>query len=162
MIVGFSRSIAWAGVSEYQLKSIFLINFTHYIEWPEHLENQPKNICTFGEDPFDNNLDIINDQAPVNLRSIIKRNISFSDIKKCHIVFISQSKELSTKEVMDRINGLPILTVGETNKFIKNGGMIQFDNHKGSINIIVNYKKANDSNLLINANLLNIAFKVYR
>ncbi|MCH2037608.1 MAG: YfiR family protein [Rickettsiales bacterium] len=162
MIACFSRPMAWAGVSEYQLKSIFLINFTDYIEWPEHLEHQTKRICTFGEDPFDNNLDIINDQAPEHLRSKIKRNISFSDIKKCHIVFISQSQELSAKEVIDRIKGLPILTVGQTKKFIKNGGMIQFDSSKDNINIIINYKQAIDSNLVINANLLNIASKVYR
>ncbi len=65
--------------TEYQVKAVFLFNFSHFVEWPAATftaPNQPFAICVLGDDPFGTRLDEAVrgeqiDQHPLSVRGFI-------------------------------------------------------------------------------------------
>lgn len=147
--------------TEYQLKSAFLFNFAKFVEWPTNAfarTDSPFVIGILGKDPFGKNLEntVLNKMIgdhPI----VIKSGISDADAANCHIVFVSSSEKNRFAEILTKLASTSVLTIAETDGFIKHGGMVQFFMEAQKIRFYINDEAAKKVNLKISSKLLSLA-----
>ena len=148
---------AQISMSEYQVKALFLLNFAKYVDWPAGASG-PITIGIMGQDNFNDSLTQAVDGKNINGRSIVIKHLSENDdISGCTILFISSSENSQLSAILGKTGSLPILTVGEEESFLQNGGIINFTLKNGKIHLAVNLKAAQKANLQISSKLLSVA-----
>jgi hypothetical protein len=152
---------AEASLTEYQVKALFLLNFTKYVTWPAGAfaeTNSPIALGVYGEDKFGEDLEKAIAGKNVGGRSIVIQPIKGADdAAKCHIVFISSSEKKRASEIIAQLQTTPVLTVGETEQFIDQGGVINFTKKEGKVRLEINLQAAQQANLQISSKLLSVA-----
>jgi hypothetical protein len=153
----FSTSAA-DGLLEYQVKAVFLLNFTKFIEWPAaafELPNSPVTICILGDDPFGATLTQIVTGESVNGRAVEVQRIKKTPApKSCQVVFWSRPERAS--KVLAEL-GPGILTVGEGEHFIHDGGMIGFVVDNRRVRFDIHETVAENAGLKLSSKLLSVA-----
>ena len=146
---------------EYQVKALFLLNFIKYVDWPQGSfadAGTPVIIGVYGEDRFGDALKKAVQGKIISGRRIIVQSLGKSDATaKCNILFISDSEKTHLGEILNKIKGLPVLTVGESGLFLEQGGIINFVNKEGKIRLEINLDSARQANLQISSKLLSVA-----
>src|SRR5438445_10736514 len=109
------------GFTEYQVKALFLLNFTKYVDWPAEAfagADAPITIGVLGENHFGDDLKKAVEGKTVNGRAIAVQAVDKeSDLGKCHVLFISASEKKRLGEILGKMKTLPVLTVGESEQF---------------------------------------------
>jgi hypothetical protein len=147
---------------EYQVKAAFLLNFTKFIEWPASAfdtSDSPIVICILGGDPFGNTLDQIVAGEVVDGRKItIQRIKRLPPLKACQVLFVGRLE----KEVLKSLPevGPGVLTIGEGEKFVHDGGMIAFVVENRRVRFGINETAATSAGLKLSSKLLNVAKSV--
>jgi YfiR/HmsC-like len=148
-------------LTEYQVKALFLLNFTKYVEWPDAAFEQadaPITIGVVGENHFGEDLKKAVEGKSVNGRKIIIVSLETeSDWSKCRILFISGSEKKRLAEILGKIGTLPVLTVGETEQFTQQGGMVNFTRKDGKVRLEINLTAAEKAKVGISSKLLSVA-----
>jgi hypothetical protein len=162
LFMGANRLVASeAPCSEYQVKALFLFNFAKYIDWPADAfsdTNTPIVIGVLGENKIGEKLNEFVKGKDVNGHEIVVRRIEKdSDFSQCHILFISGSEKKILPDILLKAKGKPVLTVGETDQFIPQGGIINFIKKEGKIRLEINIDSAGRSRLQISSKLLSVA-----
>jgi hypothetical protein len=143
---------------EYQVKSAFLLNFTKFIEWPAGSfgnADAPLSICILGDDPFGATLDRIAGGEIVNGRGIaIERLKKLPVPNSCRVLFISR-QEKEPRSPLDLSTG--VLTVGEGEGFMHDGGMIAFVIENRRVRFEINQTVAENAGFKISSKLLSVA-----
>jgi hypothetical protein len=144
---------------EYQLKSAFVYSLAKFVEWPQTAERAtPLLLGILGEDPFGPTLERITEGRTVNGRPIrIKRASKPLALTDCHILFVAAGEENRLMPYLNVIGALPILTVGETQQFTKDGGIVSLLLEQERIVLQVNVDAANRAKLKINSRVLELA-----
>ena len=146
-----------AAPAEYDVKAAFLLNFTHFVEWPKTSPERaaaPFTICIFGEDPFGESLKRIVASEAIGGRPIlVKRIRKLPD--GCELLFIPASQPSQAALLAQA--GPDVLTVGEAPAFLRDGGMIRFviDDHR--VRFDINREAVDRSSLKMSARLLGVA-----
>ena len=78
----------------------------------------------------------------------------------CNIVFLSLFEERHLSATLRSLHDLPVLTIGETEDFLSDGGMIRFHLEGEKIRFDVNLDGADSSHLKISSRLLLLATSV--
>jgi YfiR/HmsC-like len=147
--------------SEYQLKAIFLQNFARFVDWPPNTFSNPHDpfvICVLGQDPFHDELERAVQGRTVNNRSFaVQRESRVQEVKGCQIVFVSASERNHFERVLRRLTTGGILTVGDADRFIESGGIINFVLQDGRIRCQINTSAAEQAHLKISSKLLGVA-----
>jgi hypothetical protein len=144
---------------EYQVKAAFLLNFTKFTEWPSSAfsyANSPFNICVMGVDPFGNVLDqIVRGEAIAGHRMAIQRIKRGSRTQTCHVLFIGRNEKEAGPVLADV--GPGVLTVGEGDRFLQDGGMISFVIENRRTRFDINPTAAENAGLKLSSRLLSVA-----
>lgn len=146
---------------EYNIKAVFLYNFTQFIEWPSSAFNNaaaPFIIGIYGDDPFESYIDETVAGEKVNGRAIIVRR--YDDIKEvrgCHILYVSVKEALRVKEILSALPNKNMLTVSDIPNFARSGGMVHFLNQSNKIRLQINSSAAKAADLNISSKLLRVA-----
>lgn len=147
--------------SEYQVKAMFLFNFAKYVEWPSDVftdTNAPITIGVLGENRFGDELQKVVAGKNVSGRTIVLRQVeNANDASKCHILFISASEKNRLGEILGKIKGLPVLTVGETEQFTGQGGIINFMRKEDKVRLEIDLNAARQAKLQLSSKLLSVA-----
>jgi hypothetical protein len=150
--------------TEYQVKALFLMNFTKYVDWPATAfagMDAPFIIGVYGENNFGEDLPKAVAGRMVNGRSIVIREIDRpNDLVQCQVLFISRSAEKKQGEILSQLKGSPVLTVGESEAFTAQGGAINFVMKDGKVRLEINLPAAQQANLQLSSKLLNVADRV--
>ena len=151
--------------SEYELKAAFLFNFAKFVEWPPDAyadTNAPIVIGILGENVFGNNLQKIINDRKVNNRSFQFRNFdSPTDATNCQILFISASKKNDFAKIISTLHNASVLTVSETDGFLKAGGMINFLLEGNNVRFQISDEAAKKARLKISSKLLSLALPAH-
>jgi len=147
---------------EYGVKAAYLLNFTKFIDWTPAAfpdARSPIEICVLGRDRFGRALDEVLQGERVNGRRLVARRIEEPPAAKtCQVLFIDPE----AKDLPRILTALPhnVLTVGEGDRFIQNGGMIALvvDNHR--VRFDINQMAAENADLKLSAKLLSVARSV--
>ena len=149
--------------SEYALKSVFLYNFCRFIEWPNTAfssPNEPLTIGIVGEDPFGALLNEAIAGETYHGRPIrIEHYRTPRDIKACQILFVSRSETAHTAAILDAVAGKNVVTVGENQAFIDNGGMIALTADQNRVRLRINAATLRSANVDVSSKLLRVAEK---
>ena len=147
---------------EYALKAAFLFNFTKFVDWPPTAfadEKSPLNLCVLGnDDPFETSLDELVANETVNGRPIAVRRLTRgADPGACHVLFIPRTERERQLEVLAGLRGAAVLTVGESERFLADGGLINFFLDLKRIRFEVNLPAVERTPLKISSKLLRLA-----
>ena len=154
-------AIARAQAPEYDLKAAFLFNFVKFVEWPADAfagERAPMTICVYGEDPFGPALDAVVQDERVGERSLlIQRPAGLDGLGGCHVLFVSRSERERMGEVLAKVQGAPVLTVGDADGFLRAGGVINFVLEGGKVRFLIDQAAAERSGLRVSSKLMRLA-----
>jgi hypothetical protein len=143
---------------EYQVKAVFLFNFTQFVEWPAEAfphAGAPLVIGVLGEDPFGGYLDDTVRGETANGRSlIVQRYRGIQEIGDCQVLFISRSEADRLEQIFASLNGRRVLTVGDVEGFTRRGGMIHLAMATGKVRVRINLEAAKAAQLTISSKLL--------
>jgi len=146
---------------EYEVKAAFLLNFAKFVEWPAKAfadSKSPFVIGIVGVDPFGDALPQSIKRQTVQHRPIVIRRFKVAeDFSGCHILFLSRSLAAQTDHVLERLKGLPVLTVSEREDFVQRGGAIGFVLVDKSVRFDINVPAAAAADLKVSSKLLAIA-----
>jgi hypothetical protein len=150
------------GTREYQLKAVFIFNFTQFVEWPSASfsnAQSPLVIGILGKDPFGNYLEEALSNEKVNGHSLVAhRYNSIEEIEKeCNLLYINLPESAKTEKALSSLKGHSILTVSDDPNFLKQGGMIRFYTKENKIQLQINPEAAKSANLTISSKLLRLA-----
>ena len=161
-IAGTSVSIAAdPPASEYQVKAAFLINFPKYVDWPAGVfagTNSPIVLAVLGETKVAEEVQKVIAGRTVNDREIVlKRLASGEESGVCHILFISAAEQQHTPNLLAKLKDTSILTVGESDDFLDQGGIINMARRNQKIALEVNLTAADKARIKISSKLLSLA-----
>jgi hypothetical protein len=162
LLLGQMNLLAQTPVTkEYQIKAVFLYDFSQFVEWPTNAfpESQtPLVIGVLGDDPFGTYLDETVQGEKVNGHPlVVQRYRSVEDAKNCQILFVSQSESERLGAILAALKDKNILTVADIKDFNKNGGVIRFVTEQNKIHIRINLAAAKNASLIISSKLLRAA-----
>jgi len=150
-----------AAPSEAQVKAAFLLNFPKYVEWPATAfaeTNSPMVVAIFSAD------DVADEFSAMSARRIIDghairltRVTTVEQCRGCHILFIGSGQSRKAPDLLPKLRGLNILTVGESDGFLEQGGMINLARRDRRIMLEVNMDSIQQTGLKISSKLLALA-----
>jgi hypothetical protein len=149
---------------EYQVKAAFLFHFAQFVDWPPEAFKDaasPLTYCTVGEDPFHGALDVSMSGKTIDGRPV--RVLHFKQAQEaqtCQILFLGAPEKKSLSATLVNLGASPVLTVGESQDFIGQGGMIGFLWEDNKVHFEINLEAAERAKLKISARLLTLAKKV--
>ena len=150
---------AWAQTLEYQVRAAFLLNFTRFVQWPAPSEAAngaaPFDICILGEDPFGAALNQIVAGENVGGRPIRIRRVRADAIGACSILYVAKDE----KNVPGIVAGAGpgVLTVGEGDAFLDQGGIIAFVVENRRVRFNIDPAAARKAGLQLSSRLLSVA-----
>ena len=109
-----------------------------------------------GDNPFSGNLSSAVADKQAKNRSFKIEQLAISDLdaaKSCHVVFLNVAGAEDASGVIDALAGLPILTVGEVDKFAQYGGMVGFIGEGRKVALAVNQKRLETAGLKASSRL---------
>lgn len=146
---------------EYELKAAFLYNFVKFVDWPPEAfagEKSPLTICVYGKDPFGKSLDGAVQGERLGERSLlVQRPEALEELRGCHVLFVGRSERQRLPEVLGQVEGTPVLTVGDTDGFLRAGGIINFVLEDNKVRFLINVDAAERSRLRLSSKLLRLA-----
>lgn len=146
---------------EYQLKAVFLYNFTQFIDWPASAfenDQSPLVIGVMGENPFGSYLvQTVSGEKIKGHPIVVQYFKNESEIRACHILFINLPETNKPEQVLEAVQGKNILTVSDHADFIKQGGMIKFVTNNNKIKLQINIEACRKTRMVISSKLLRLA-----
>jgi hypothetical protein len=147
---------------EYKVKAAFLFHFAQLVDWPAGtLGDSSVNLCIFDDEP--RRLEL---QSTLEGKALGTRVLHILLLKQspasqgCNILFLSHDEIRRQAAALRSVRGEPVLTVGESDAFLSDGGMIQLRLDADKIRFDINAGAANDSRLKISSRLLLLATSV--
>jgi uncharacterized protein DUF4154 len=144
--------------TEYQVKAVFLFNFSQFVDWPPAAfsdNRAPLVIGVLGHDPFGSTLDEIVRGETVNGRPLaVRRYQSVQQVDACHILFIDRSQEAQLEAIVATLKERSVLTVGDFEGFARRGGMVRLVTVGNRIRMRINLSAAHQAYLDISSKLL--------
>lgn len=147
---------------EYQVKAAFLLNFAKFVEWPANrfaTPDSPFVICVLGKDPFGQALDNVVQGETVNSHKLVVERIGKPPAPgMCGVVFVGSGE----KDLPELLGGLGpgVLTVGEGDRFLGNGGMIAMVVENRRVRFDINQAATAKAGLNLSSRLLTVAREV--
>lgn len=154
-----SEEKAMAKVKAY---SIFLYQFSRYVEWPEARNEDAFVIGVYGTSDVTPALKTLAATKKINGHSIVVEQIDHSsDIAKCHVLFVPKSKGLDINALSQKARNNHVLLVTEEMKdAMKEGAVINFVEVNSRMNFELSMTEANNYDLQVSAALKQLATTV--
>ena len=139
---------------EYVIKAAFLYNFLKYVEWPTPSTEEPLVLCVAGQNPFGTQLEQLLEGERINGRPV-RSKVILGPERGCDAVFMPATS--NRRVYLSAARGAPVLTIGETQDFLAEGGMINFLMDGARVRFEIDADAAARENLRISSRLLRLA-----
>lgn len=150
-----------AAPTEYQVKAVFLYNFSRFVEWPDGAFADAKSpfvVGVFGFDPFGADLDeAVRGESVRGHPLVVRRVRNAAEAAQCQILFIHHSEGERLDEVLGVLEKRSTLTVSDIDGAAQRGVMIRLVTQDGRIRMRINVDSARAAQLTISSNLLRSA-----
>ncbi len=147
------------GINEYQVKAAFLVNFAKFVIWPAtpNSAEAPFQICVLGQNPFGSALeDMVQGRDFEGKAFLINRIADARQAAGCHVLFISAAEWKRSRPLLSDLKGFHILTVGETDDFLPQGGIVRFKLKSAQVRFEIDADAAVREKLKISSKLLSL------
>ncbi len=142
-------------LDEYSVRAAFLLNLTKFVQWPS---GDPLVFCITGDDVF-----AISVKRVVDRRATDGRDISVlalgpkDDFTRCRLLFVGHFAARHTTAILKQIEGLPVLTVSDSDSFLNEGGNVRVFVENNRIRFQISGSSAEKQSLKISSQLLSLA-----
>ncbi len=148
--------------TEDQVKAAYLLNFAKLAEWPRQaLPDGPSPLVigvNGGDEEFLNVLKaVVAGRVSGTHPLMVKPVSSDQDMKSCHIVFFRASEKKYARADLADLAVAGILSVGEDQSFLRQGGMINMVRDHGSVRFEVNPEILDLSKIRFSSKILALA-----
>ena len=141
---------------ERAVKAAFVFNLTKYVEWPH--PSQELTIGFVGDGPMGETLQKVLDGKTSESRHIrVLQFPSDGQLQQCSILYIAQSSPNKIRAIVNKVRNKGVLTVGDSDSFARNGGMVGLVRAGEQVQIQVNLEATQESQLKISSRLLNLS-----
>lgn len=161
LVISIAYNTAIANEDQRLFKAAFIYNFAKFTRWPKSLEDDKEDeiiLCTLGEDQLVSDLTRLKGKI-INNRTLAVK--PFKNPDECNMLYIATSKNITYVDIINSIQGKPILTISEIKNFAKTGGIIELNHDKGQTRITANLNTAYENNLELSSRLLMLATVIH-
>src|SRR5258706_6858986 len=134
-------------VAEYHVKAAFVFNFAKFVEWPAESFKGPADpilICLLGESEIADTLEQAIKGKLVGERPLVVQR-GLVNGTGCHIVFAGAHAK--RRRLSQQMKGPGILTVGEDDVFLAEGGAVALKVESGRVRVTINLAAADRAGL---------------
>jgi len=146
----------WAQHEERSVRAAFVYNLTKYVEWPH--ASKELVIGFVGDDGIGETLQKVlagkSSQGRV-IRVVLAP--SDEELQGCDVVYVGYPSKEKIRGVLEKIRNKSILSVGESDHFALDGGMVGLVRVGDEIQIQVNLDAVQAGGLKISSRVLNLA-----
>jgi hypothetical protein len=150
---------------ERDVKAAFLVNFAIFTEWPAGTfadSAEPIVIGVVGNEMLRRTIDHIARGKLFSGRELKTRHVQdANDVAHVHLLFIAGSMGPGTAEILQAVNGLPVLTVGDAAGFCAAGGMIAFLLERDRLRFEIRFDATEHAGLKVSSRVLVLAQTVH-
>jgi hypothetical protein len=141
---------------ERAVKVAFVFNLTKYVEWPQVTHEVV--IGFVGDSPMGETLEKMlagktSDSRPIH----VLLSPSDEQLAQCNVFYIADASPKKIHAALDKVRNKNILTVGDSDVFAREGGMVGLVTVGQQIQIQVNLRAAQDSQIKLSSRLLNLS-----
>jgi hypothetical protein len=141
---------------ERAVKAAYVFNLTKYVEWPH--PNPELTIGFVGEGPMGETLQKVLDGKTSEARPIrVILSPSDEQLQRCNILYIAQSSPKKIRAAVDKVRNKDVLTIGDSDSFARNGGMVGLVRTGDQVQIQVNLEASEEAHLKISSRVLNLS-----
>lgn len=151
-----SSTLEASQMGDGQVKAAFLFNLAKFVEWPAQAGGALV-IGIAGDNAFAEVVAQTMLGRNVNGRNVETRRLAGGDDPSgCAIVFIGAVGSKVEDDWLQRLRG-PVLTVGESTRFLRSGGMVRLYVENQKVRFQVDQKNAEAVGLKLSSQLLTLA-----
>lgn len=148
------------GIPEYELKSAFIYNFATFIDWPAETGNELV-LCVAAPQPALDQFKQLESKPVGSMKLVVRHLARGGSVASCNILYVASSEDNAFESWLPELEGKKVLTVAESERWVKKGVMIDLVIEGRRIVFDVNADAARQVGLNINSRLLRLARKVY-
>jgi hypothetical protein len=148
------------GASAPALRAAFMYNFAKFTEWPANVipRDQPIVFCVTDDAPMAEALEqIVKGRAVGGHALAVRRVVLDRGVRACHLLYASGLDAKRTNELLGTVEHLPVLTVGDFERFAQMGGVASFFVEDGKMRFAINIDSAQRAGLRVSSKLLMLA-----
>jgi len=150
---------------EHNVKAAFVVNFAVFTEWPPTTfanTGDPLVIGVAGDEILRRTIEDFAKGKLFGGRAVKTRNIkNANDVAAIHLLFIGGLTSLGTADILRALDGLPVLTVGDTAGFCADGGMIAFLLERDRIRFEIRFDATERAGLRVSSRVLALAKTIH-
>lgn len=142
-------------LAEVQVKGAFLFNFARFVAWPA--AERPVAVCVADNPALVAAVTEITRGRLIEGRTVIARGLPASGpADGCDLLYLGDLDPDDAAAFLSRVRG-PVLTVGETPRFVRDGGMVRIFLEGNRMRFQVNRRQTDAAGLKISSQLLALA-----
>ncbi len=150
---------------EPEIKAAFIYRFTQFVTWPDDAfagSDAPFVIATAGDDSLSASLKRVMAGRVVNGHPIVVTHFASVDrIDHCHVLFVPASQQGTVPAILAKVGSAPVLTVGDGDAFMSQGGAIRLFVEDGRMRFELNPDVVTAARLKPGAQLMKVG-RVYQ
>lgn len=150
-----------AAPPESEVRAAIVVNFVHYVDWPDAVPGSETLICVTGRGPTVDALLANNGRISYGRGIAVASRSQPASTAGCRILFIGESSLRSPADWLRDAAAQPILTVSESDDFLPNGGIINLARSDSRVVFDVSLPAMRRANLRIRSQLLRLAREVH-
>lgn len=147
---------------ESHIQSIFIYNFTKYVQWPEEYNTGDFVIGVLGETELIEELRKLAGEKKVNGRTIVvKKYVSLNEMdQKCHILYIAYDSSNLLSNVLQKVGEKSTLIITQKDGLGRTGSLINFVSVSGKPRFEINVSALARNRLRCAQQLMTIAIVI--
>lgn len=165
LLAGAAPARAGDPAAEAEIRAAFLLNLVKYVEWPSGAfasESDPIVVGVLASPRVARALGDLAARTAVGSRPVRVRSVPAAEAARgCHLLFIDDSRHGELTQIARELRGSATLTVAESERFARLGGVVGFELVGGKIRFEVNRLSAQRANLQISSRLLRLASAIH-
>lgn len=141
---------------ERAVRAAYVYNLLQYVGWPSE---KSELVIGFEGDAATGEIlrTLLNGRSSNGhpIRVLLSPNAE--ELRNCSILYVTDGTDREVRQALDTLQGRAILTVGETDPFAREGGMVALVNTGDHIRIEVNLDAAQHADIRISSSVLDLA-----
>ena len=151
-----------------RVEGAFLVNFIRFTAWPPGRFADPRApfvLTVVGSDEMAKGVRQVAAAAgPVQGRRIVVQQVDGEDLSRSrsllrgsHVVFVDRTGGVPARQVVDLVAGASVLTVGDSEGFVRAGGMLGLVATGARVGFVANPAAIRHGGLAVSAKVLKLA-----
>ena len=146
-------------VEEYTAKSVLALNLARFTDWPSEVDkghNGTIHLCVLGDTVVQDAFILI-DKKQIDHKTLSVLNINKRmQLNQCHVLYIG-AETINPKQFFEESQYRHVLTIGETDDFLEQGGMVYLEMTDTKINLHINLRATQEAGVRISSRVLKLA-----